>query len=140
MSSISFRDFTLNQTAITGKRNPKVLVTETRPRYKINPETRQRTDQLEGYTVDIIARMGKSQSVKLGLDCEKTIQEINDNLKQSKLVYVNFGTPSTLRGKCYAMISDGQILSGVSCVATDLNIADIQEQEDIQDDIVDFDD
>lgn len=130
MASISFRDFTLNQTNITGRRNPVVTVVETRPRYKIDPQTRQRTDILDGFNIDIIAALGKAQTVKVGLECEETIKKISEALKENnKIVSIDFGTPSTLRGKCYAMMNNGQLLSGVSATASEVNIVKVEEQE-----------
>lgn len=135
MASISFRDFELNQTTITGKRNPNVTVDAVRMRNKIDPETRQRTDEIEGTVVDIVAR-GKIQSVKLPLDTKATVEKIAEALKEHKIVTVNFGeTASTLRGRCYAMYQNNQMIQGISCTATELNIVGIEDQE-----VEDFDD
>ena len=135
MASISFRDFELNQTTITGRRNPNVTVDAVRMRNKIDPETRQRTDEIEGTVVDIVAR-GKIQSVKLPLDTKATVEKIAEALKEHKVVTVNFGeTASTLRGRCYAMYQNNQMIQGVSCTATELNIVSIEEPE-----FEDFDD
>jgi len=62
-----------------------------------------------------------------------------DALKQQKVVTVNFGNPSSLRGKCYAMMNNGVLLQGVSCTATELNIVSIEEPEfeDFDDIIID---
>lgn len=135
MASISFRDFELNQTTITGRRNPNVTVDAVRMRNKIDPETRQRTDEIEGTVVDIVAR-GKIQSVKLPLDTKVTVEKIAEALKEHKIVTVNFGeTASTLRGRCYAMYQNNQMIQGISCTATELNIVSIEDQ-----DVDDFDD
>ena len=138
MATISFRDFTLNQTTIIGKRKQEVIVVDARCRYKIDPETHQRTQDIEGYAVDIIAARGRTQTVKLPSAVEKTVEEIIGNLKQNKIVKVNFGEPSTLTGRVYAMLSNGIINSGVSASATAINIVSIEEDEDYTDDIVDI--
>lgn len=142
MASLDFRDFDLNQTSITGKRNPVVILDALRPRYKIDKEKQQRTDELDGYVADIVAR-NRIQSVKLPLDAldEKTVAMITESLKANKVVSVNFGeNASTLRGKCYALInrSTGQLVSGVSCTATELNVVNITEPEldEFDDDII----
>ena len=54
MPTLSLKDLGLTQTTITGKRKPDVTVTDTRTRYKIDPDTNTRTEEIEGYSVDII--------------------------------------------------------------------------------------
>lgn len=135
MASLRVNEIPLNQTNITGRRNPNVTVDAVRMRNKIDPETRQRTDEIEGTVVDIVAR-GKIQSVKLPIETKATVEKIAEALKEHKIVTVNFGEKaSTLVGKCYAMLNNGQLLQGVSCTATELNIVNIEEPE-----FEDFDD
>ena len=129
-SSIRFRDFVLNQTNITGKRNPKVIVDAVSVRYKIDKETQQRTQEVEGMNVDIIAAHSMVQTVKLPLSCKETCDKIAEALRSNKIVTVNFGTPSTLRGKCYAMLRSGQLFQGVSCTAEEINIVSIEDDVD----------
>lgn len=138
MSSISFQDFTLNQTAITGKRNTVVNVVAVRPRYKIDNETRQRTDIVEAFTADIVAAHGKTQSIKLPLDTEPVIKQISDALKDNKIVSASFGEPSSLRGKCYAMLdrNSNQLIQGVSCTASEIQLVKIEDPEDDFDDLI----
>ncbi len=137
MASLTFRDFDLNQTCITGKRNPNVQVDAFRPRYKMDKETQERTDELEGYVLDILAR-NRVQSVKLPLEAvtEATAKRIQDALSNRKIVTVNFGAnASTLRGRCYALLNSGRLLSGVSCTASELNIVSIEDAEDDLDEL-----
>lgn len=139
MKHLEIRDFTLNQTAVTGKRKPEVVVDNIQRRYKIDPVTKQRTTEQEGFVVDIIALHGKVQSVKLPLDAmsEAIYENIDSAIKAGKTVCVNFGEKaSTLRGRCYAMYANGQLLSGVSCTATEINIVAIEEPEADFDDII----
>lgn len=138
MASISFKDFLLNQTAITGKRKADVSVVDARTRYKINAETRQRTEEIEGYAVDIIAAHGRTQTVKLPVSAQDSVTKIIDALKDNMLVTVNFGEPSTLSGKCYAMFNNGQLISGVSASATKISIVNIEADEDYADDVIDM--
>lgn len=136
-NSLGIRDIDLNQTTLTGRRNPVVELDAFRAQYKVDKETRQRTDEQVGYVADIIAR-NRIQSVKLPLNIvdETTATQITDALKSRKVVKVNFGaTASTLRGKCYAMVNNGQLFSGISCTATEFNLVSIEEPE-----IDDFDD
>lgn len=140
MASISFKDFELNQTNITGKRHPSVMVDAIKFRYKVDPETKQRTEEKDGTAVDIYTKYGKLQTVKLpeGAVSDETFQQIQQALKERKIVKVNFGsTASTLRGRCYAMLSNGQLIQGVSATATELNLVSIEEPE--FDDIDDLD-
>ena len=138
MSTITFRDFTLNQTTITGKRKSEVVVVDAHARYKIDPETRQKTTEVDGYSVDILAQHGRSQTVKLPKETEKTIGQIIDALKNNMIVSVNFGEPSTLVGRCYAMNNQGSIISGVSACASEINIVRIEADEDYADDVIDM--
>lgn len=123
----------LNQTNITGRRNPVVTLTALHKRYKVDKATQTRTDELDGLTGDILARNG-IQSVKLPVDAvdEKTFTEITDALASEKVVKINFGTTaSTLRGKFYALInkSTGQLVQGISCTAAEMNLVAIEEPE-----------
>ena len=56
MPSLSFKDFDLNQTTITGRRKPVVELDAFKIQYKIDPETKQRTTEPDRYIVDIVAR------------------------------------------------------------------------------------
>lgn len=138
MATLSLRDFTLNQTNITGKRNPVVTLDALKKRYKIDPVTRQRTEELDGYVCDIVAR-NRVQSVKLPIDAisSSLFDEITEALTANKIVNANFGANgSTLRGKCYALINQqGALMSGISCTATEFNLVSIDEPE-----LDDFDD
>jgi len=137
MASLTFKDFDLNQTCITGKRNPNVQVDAIRLRYKMDRETQERTDELEGYVVDILAR-NRVQSVKLPLEAvtDATVKQIQEALSNRKIVKVNFGSnASTLRGRCYALMNGGRLLSGVSCTASEMNIVTIEDAEDDLDEL-----
>ncbi|MDY5577252.1 MAG: hypothetical protein SPF70_07205 [Lachnospiraceae bacterium] len=139
MATPLLRDIVLNQTTLTGKRKPTVTVTEARTRYKINPETNTRTDEIDGYSVDIIAVHGKLQTVKLPVETKATIDKIVTALKNNQIVTADFGIPSTLRGKCYAMLRNGQLMSGISCTADTINIVKIEDEvEDFTDDEVEL--
>lgn len=137
MANISFRDFSLSQTTITGRRTPNVTVDAVHIRYK-RDENNQQTTETDGVNVDIIASRGKTQTVKLPLSCKETTDKITDALKEGKVVTVNFGEKaSTLRGTCYAMLRDGVVISGVSCKAEEINIVKIENllDDDLLDDI-----
>jgi len=141
MATLTFKDFDLNQTCITGRRNPVVTLDAIRIRYKTDAVTKQRTDEQDGYVVDIIAR-NRIQSVKLPLDAVSTelYEQIETALKNHKVVKVNFGTnSSTMRGKCYALISNGSLLSGISVTATQFNLVSIEEPEMDEYDDLDID-
>lgn len=130
---ITFRDFLLSQTTVVGKRNPNTVVDSVNQRYKIDKSSGTRTDEIDGYNVVINAAHGKLQTVKLPLDVAETVEKIADAIRNSKVVTINFGIPSTLRGRCYAMIRNGELLSGVSCTASEINIVSIDEMDDFDD-------
>lgn len=140
MATLNPSGIPLNQTNITGRRNPVVTLNALHKRYKIDKETQQRTEELDGITADIQARTG-IQSVKLPINVvdETTFTQITEALAADKIVKINFGaTASTLRGKFYALInkSTGQLVQGISCTATELNLVAIEEPE--VDDIDDY--
>lgn len=142
MATLAPSAIALNQTNITGKRNPVVTLSGLRPRYKIDKQTQQRTEELDGYTADILAR-NSIQSVKLPLEAvsEATYKTITEALDAEKVVKANFGaTASTLRGKFYALINKttGQLVQGISCTATELNLVSIEEPDDEFDDLNDL--
>ena len=133
MSTVNPSGIPLNQTTLTGRRNQTVTVTGIRKRYKIDKETQVRTEELDGFTVDVPMRNG-IQSVKLPSEAmdESTFTKIDDALKSEKVVKVNFGTPaSTLKGKFYALISKstGQLMQGISCTATEINLVAVEDPE-----------
>lgn len=140
MATLNPSGIPLNQTNITGRRNPVVTLNALHKRYKIDKETQQRTEELDGITADIQVRTG-IQSVKLPINVidETTFNQITEALAADKIVKINFGaTASTLRGKFYALInkSTGQLVQGISCTATELNLVAIEEPE--VDDIDDY--
>lgn len=137
MANISFRDFSLSQTTITGRRTPNVTVDAVHERYKRDADN-QPTDELDGVNVDIIACKGKIQTVKLPINCKETTTKISEALKDGKIVTVNFGEKaSTLHGTCFAMLRNGNIISGVSCKAEEINIVKIENllDDELLDDI-----
>lgn len=133
MSSITFRDFSLNQTTITGRRKPEATVDTARIRFRMDTEARQYTDEIIGCAVDIMAAHGKVQTVKLPVETRPVVDEIIQAVRSGKTVKVSFGDPSTLRGRCYAMNSNGQLLSGVSATATEIKIVSIEDEETFDD-------
>lgn len=138
-NSLNLRDVTLNQTNVLGRRSTVAQVIDTRPRYKIDPQTRQRTDTLDGFNVTILAALSKPQDVKLPLEAESVIKQIDEAIhNEGKQVFVSFGSPtSTLRGKFYAMLNNGQLVSGLSCTASEITIAKISEEsDDYEDDFI----
>ena len=139
MSSIALKDLALNQTAITGRRKSGVTVVETRVRRKIDPETRKITDEIDGYSVDIIAAHGKLQTVKLPTSTAEEIAKINAALSDNLIVTANFGEPSSLTGRPYAMVQNGQLLAGVSAKADVINIVSMENDvDDIDNDEIDL--
>lgn len=142
MATISLRDLVLNQTAIIGKRNPNVVVDGVRIRYKVDPDTKQRTEEKDCIIMDVRTARAQIQSVKLPLELQETVDKVVEALKQEKVVSVNFGNPSsTFRGKPYALINaQGQLMSGVSCTATELNIVSVSDPEFDEFGDIDFDD
>lgn len=141
MASLSFKDFDLNQTCITGRRNPVVTLDAIRIRYKTDPVTKQKTDEVDSVIADIIAR-NRIQSVKLPYEAVPTelYEQIENALKAHKVVKVNFGTnASTMRGRCYALQNNGSLISGISCSATQFNLVSIEEPEMDEYDDIDID-
>jgi len=139
MPTVGIRDFELNQTTLLGRRTTYATVEAVHDRFKRDPETKQATTELDGVNVDVVAVKGKIQTVKLPASCKETCDKITEALKEHKVVKVNFGEKtSTLRGKCYAMLNNGQLLSGVSCTAQEINIVAIEDLLDDGFDDIDY--
>lgn len=105
MPSLTFKDIELNQTTITGRRNPVVVLDNFRIRRKVDKDTNQYTDEVDGYVADIVAR-NRIQSVKLPLDAvdDATVKQIQQAIESHKVVKINFGaSASTLRGLLYKL-------------------------------------
>lgn len=141
MSSIGFKDFTLSQTQIVGRKKSEVTVEQIHIRNKVDPVTRRLTEERDGYSVDILTARGKIQTVKLpeSAVAEATYRKIREALDRHDIVTVNFGAQaSTMRGTCYALnTKDGSLLKGVSATATELNIVSIEPPEvDLEDLII----
>lgn len=142
MPTISIRDLVLNQTTVMGKRNPNLVVDKVRLKHKVDPATKQRTAELDCILMDVRTARAQIQTVKIPLELQETADKVAEALKAEKVVTINFGNPnSTLRGKPYALINaQGQLMDGVSCTATELNIVSIKEPEFDEFGDVDFDD
>ena len=78
----------------------------TATRYKRDPETRQATDEIEGYAVNVLSAKGEPQTVKLPIDSAPVVNQIHDALNEDKLVRVSFG------GRLYAVLQN--ILSNMN--------------------------
>lgn len=131
MATIVPKDIQLNATNITGSKSQEYLVDGFRDRYKIDKVTKTRTEELEGYSVDIRALKGAVQTVKLPLNVDATvIEQIREAVKADKDVTISFGKPSTLRGKFYALLNNGALVQGVSCTASKIEIISIKDSAD----------
>jgi hypothetical protein len=137
--TVNSRNIILNQTSVLGSKTPDVSVSSAGERFKIDPTTRQRTDTLIGYYVNVYSARGEVQTVKLPLDEKigKEIEKIKSALQQNQIVKVNFGKPSTFKGNFYALNSGNTLLHGITAAATELNVTSIEEPafDDTFDDI-----
>lgn len=139
MGSISLRDISLNQTAITGKRKPNVQVLNAKIRRKMDADTKQMTDEIDTCIIDILALKGQTQSVKIPATFAPKVAEIQSAIESGKIVTANFGDASTLKGKPYALLNGNRVLSGVSCTASEFNIISITDDaEEVDLDEIDF--
>ena len=135
MASVFLKDLKLSQATVTGRKDPLVEVDRIFPRYKIDPTSRTRTQEIESYNVDIRAR-NMLQTVKLQAPLDEAIfKQIAEALISEKTVYVSF---TKFVGKPYALLSDGRIVSGVSCKAETLKIESIEDpiDEELDDDVI----
>ena len=106
-----------------------VDVESVRPRYKIDPDTKKPTDILDGYNLDFFGVKGGVQTVKLDLTVKTAFEQIKAALEKGCIVKVNFGTPSTLRARFYAMKHNDGILQGITATASTVEIVSIEEPE-----------
>ena len=131
MSSILPKYVRLGLPNLAPRKSDKTVDVESvRERKAIDPTTRKPTDTLDGYTLNFLGVSGGVQSVKLPLELKPVVEQINTALQRGAIVKVNFGSPSTLQAKFYAMMSDGQLIQGITASATTVEIVEIIEQED----------
>lgn len=137
MSSLLTKNVTLKLSNLAQKPSDKAVeVDSVRKRKKIDPVTHQVIpDEYEGFALDFIGVKGGTQTVKLPQAMEGTIQKIEQALKSQSIVKVNFGNPSTLRGRFYAMLQNGQLIQGITASAETVEIISIDSPE-----LDDFDD
>lgn len=109
------------------KSDKAVDVESVRPRNAIDPVTRKPTDTLDGYNLTFFGVNGCLQTVKLPLDAQPTTNKIDEALKNGSIVRANFGAPSTLDARFYAMVKDGQLLQGITAKAQKVEIVEIIE-------------
>ena len=60
----------------------------TATRCKRDPETRQATDEIEGYAVNVLSAKGEPQTVKLPIDSAPVVNQIHDALNEDKFVWI----------------------------------------------------
>lgn len=131
MSSVLPKYVRLGLANLAPRKSDKTVDVESvRERKAIDPTTRKSADTLDGYTLNFFGVSGGVQSVKLPLDVKPVVEQINSALQRGAIVRINFGSPSTLQAKFYAMMSDGQLIQGITALATTVEIAEIIEQED----------
>lgn len=131
MSSVLPKYVRLGLANLAPRKSDKAVDVESiRLRKAIDPTTRKPTDTVEGYTLNFFGVSGGVQSVKLPEEVKPVVEQINSALQRGAIVRVNFGSPSTLQAKFYAMMSDGQLIQGITASATTVEIVEIIEQED----------
>lgn len=131
MSSVLPKYVRLGLANLASRKSDKAVDVESvRERKAIDSTTRKPTDIVEGYTLNFFGVSGGVQSVKLPLDVKPVVEQINDALQRGAIVKVNFGSPSTLQARFYAMMSDGQLIQGITASATTVEIAEIIEQDE----------
>ena len=136
MATVNSRGISLSQTATLGSKRADVVCVATAERRKRDPETRQVTDEVEGYAVNVLSAKGETQTVKLPLDSASVIQEIKVALAQDKLVRVSF---EKWAGKFWAMLdqSTGRINQGISVNASAVKVVSIEDPSEEYDDMLD---
>lgn len=134
MSSVSVKHVRLGLANLAVKKSDRsVEVESVRQRNSIDPATRKPTDVLEGYNVNFYAVSGSIQTVKLGLDMQPVIEKIESALNAGSIVRVNFGNPSTLEARFYAMLNNGALIQGVTAKASTVEIVEINEPDNNED-------
>ena len=137
MATVTTRGISLSQTATLGSKRSDVVCVATATRYKRDPETRQATESIEGYAVNVLSAKGEPQTVKLPIDSAPVVNQIHDALNEDKLVRVSF---EKWVGKFWAMLDSntGRINQGVSVNASAISVVSIEDPEedfDILDDV-----
>lgn len=136
MSSLNAKYVTLRLGNLAPHISDKVVDVESvRPRYKIDPDTKKSTGEIDGFNLDFFGVKGGVQTVKLPMDVKDQIAKIDEALKTGSIVHVNFGTPSTFKARFYAMLNNGSLIQGITATASTLEIISIDTPE-----LEDFDD
>jgi len=136
MASVTARGIGLSMTSTLGSKRQDVVCVATAQRRKRDPETRQVTDEIEGYAVNVLSAKGETQTVKLPLESAPVIQEIQEALSADKLVRVSF---EKFVGRFWAMLdaTTGRVNQGVSVTASAVKIASIEDPADELDELMD---
>ena len=126
MSSVNPRNITLSQTSVLGSKKSEVVCTSVQTRFKRDPETRQATDEIEGYAAVVLSARGESQTVKLPDTVKDEIVRISEAIQQDKVVKVVF---TNFRGKFWAMNNPntGKLNQGISVNASDVKVISVED-------------
>ena len=126
MASVNPRNITLSQTSVLGSKKSEVVCTAVQTRFKRDPETRQATDEIEGYAAVVLSARGESQTVKLPDTVKDEIVRISEAIQQEKVIKVVF---TNFRGKFWAMNNPntGKINQGISVTATDIKVISVED-------------
>lgn len=139
MSTIILKNIQLRMANLAAKPSEKTVeVDSVSTQYKFNKETKERTDEIVGYTLDFYGVKGGIQTVKLPTDCKATIETIQRHLENCSIVRVNFGNPSTLLAHPYAMLDKQtrELRSGVTASAKEVVVVSVDEPEVFDDEFI----
>ena len=138
MGSVNPRGITLSPTSTFGTKKQDLIVAQVGIRYKRDPETKQATEDIDGYNINVLnPRTGEVQTVKLPRETESQIDKIKKALNENQTVLVSF--KGTFKGRFWAMLGDnGRVNMGISATASELEIISIEDYSDdfMDDDII----
>lgn len=125
MASVNVKRVTLSQTAIFSSKKTDLLVSQVVDRFKRDPQTRQVTEEPDGFNLTVLSpSTGEPQTVKLPLELKEEVEKVRAALLADNVVRVSFN--GTMRGKFWAMVSDGRLNQGISATATDMTVVSIE--------------
>lgn len=133
MPSVNVKNIVLNQTSVMGSKKPEVVANACAIRYKRDIETKLPTEEIDGYSVNVLSARGEVQTVKLPEKSASVIEKIKEALADDMVVKVTF---TGFKGRFWAMLRDGHIVQGISCNADSVEISAIEQ---LADDDIDID-
>ena len=139
MSTVILKNIQLRMANLAAKPSDKTVeVDSVSTQYKFDKETKERTDEITGYSLDFYGVKGGIQTVKLPVACKGVIEQIKRHLDECSVVRVNFGNPSTFLAHPYAMLDKQtqELRAGVTATAKEVVVVSVDAPDVFDDEFI----